>query len=151
MARMHSRKKGKSGPNRPLQKSNKTWIRYKPKEIETMVTKLAREGLQAARIGLALRDNYGIPRVKDVVGKTITTILKERGLAKELPEDFLALVKKAVGIRKHLEENKQDKTALRGMQLTDAKIRRLVKYYKRTHVLPPDWKYDVKSLKMYVE
>ncbi len=151
MARMHSGKKGKSGSNRPLQHTTRSWVRHKPKEVETLIAKLAKEGLSASRIGLVMRDNYGIPSIKEVAGKPITQILKERGVAKELPEDLLALIKKAVDIRRHLEENKQDRVANRGMQLTDAKIRRLVKYYKRGKMLPAEWKYDVKSLKMYVE
>ncbi|MDO8642779.1 MAG: 30S ribosomal protein S15 [Candidatus Woesearchaeota archaeon] len=151
MARMHSGKKGKSGSNRPLQQTTKSWIRHKPKEVETLIVKLAKEGHTASTIGLALRDNYGVPRVKEIAGKTITHILKERGVAKELPEDLMALIKKAIAVRKHLEENRQDQVAKRGVQLTDSKIRRLVKYYKRNEVLPAAWKYDVKNLKMYIE
>ncbi|RLJ09834.1 MAG: 30S ribosomal protein S15, partial [Candidatus Aenigmatarchaeota archaeon] len=31
------------------------------------------------------------------------------------------------------------------------KIRRLVKYYKRKKVLPPDWKYDPERAKLIVK
>ena len=54
-------------------------------------------------------------------------------------------------IKKHLEENKQDKTAKRGTQLTESKINRLIKYYKKTEVLPNDWKYDENRFKLIAE
>lgn len=150
MARMHSRKKGKSGSNKPVKKTA-IWVRYKPKEIELLIAKLAKEGKSASEIGLFLRDSYGIPDVKSVTSKRITKIMKEKNLGKEIPEDLLNLIKKSVQIRKHLEENHKDKTALRGLQLTDSKIRRLVKHYKEKKVLPIDWKFDPKSLRMHVE
>ena len=60
-------------------------------------------------------------------------------------------MRKAALVQGHMERNKQDMTALRGMQLTEAKIKRLVKYYKRTEVLGRDWKYDTERLKMFLE
>lgn len=150
MARMHSGKKGKSGSNKPMRKTA-AWVRYKPKEIELLIAKLGKEGKTASEIGLFLRDSYGIPNVKAAAGKRITPILKEKGLTKELPEDLLNLIKRSVQIRKHREENRKDMTALLGLQLTESKIRRLVKYYKRTKVLPAEWKFDAESVRMYVE
>ncbi|MFO8016335.1 MAG: 30S ribosomal protein S15 [Candidatus Woesearchaeota archaeon] len=150
MSRMYSRDKGKSGSNKPVNRES-TWIRYKPKEVEMLIAKLAKEGMQPSEIGLFLRDSYGIPDVKSVTKKKISDITKEKGLAKELPEDLLNLIKKSVNIRKHLEENKQDKTALRGLQLTQSKIKRMAEYYKKAKVLPADWKFDAESIKFYVE
>lgn len=150
MARMHSRKKGKAGSHKPVGKKN-TWVRYKPKEVELLITKMAKEGKSSSQIGVYLRDNYGIPDAKVLLKKPIMQVLKEKKITKELPEDLLNLIKKSVMIRKHLEENRQDKTAVRGLQLTDSKIRRVVKYYKKMGVLPLDWKYDAESLRLYVE
>ncbi|MBN2111942.1 30S ribosomal protein S15 [Candidatus Woesearchaeota archaeon] len=151
MARMHSGKKGKSGSKKPLQKTKQSWLRYKPKEIEMLVLKLAKEGKSASMIGLVLRDSYGIPDVKLVSGKSISKIMEEKKLAPKIPEDLMALIKKSITIRKHMEENRQDMTALLGVQLTESKIKRLVKYYKKAKKLPVDWKYDVKSIKLYAE
>jgi len=151
MARMYSRKKGKSGSKKPLVKAKQSWLRYKPKEIEMLVVKLAKEGKTASMIGLVLRDSYGIPDTKAITGKSITQMLNEKKLAPKIPEDLMALIKKSISIRKHMEENRQDMTALRGLQLTESKIKRLVKYYKNAKKLPVDWKYDVKSIKLYAE
>lgn len=151
MARMYSRRKGKSTSKKPLKKTKQSWLRYKPKEVEMLITKLAKEGKTASHIGLVLRDSYGVPDVKLLAGKSITDIMVEKKLAPKIPEDLMSLIKKSIKIRKHREENRQDKTSLRGLQLTESKIKRLVKYYKKTRKLPVDWKYDVKSIKLYVE
>ncbi len=148
---MHSRKKGKSGSHRPLKNVKPSWMRYKPKEVELLITKVAKEEKTASQIGLVMRDSYGIPDVKMITGKSISKILKEKKLLAEIPEDLMALMRKSVMIRKHLDENRQDKTALRGLQLTDSKIKRIVKYYKLSGKMPIDWKYDAKSIKLYVE
>jgi|TARA_Y100000310_G_scaffold310148_1_gene355052 small subunit ribosomal protein S15 len=148
---MYSRKKGKAGSTKPSKKVISTWVRYKPKEVELLVTKLAKEGKTASDIGIILRDTYGIPDVSAVTKKKITKILKESSLLKELPEDLMALIKKAINEKKHLENNKHDKSALRGLQLTESKIKRLVKYYKRAKRLPLNWKFEPKKLNLYIE
>ncbi len=151
MARMHSRKRGKAGSKKPSKKVKPSWLRYKPKEIELVVVKLAKEGKTPSQIGLVLRDTYGIPDVKVAAGIKISKILAEKGLLGKIPEDLMALIKKSIRLQKHLEANKQDKPVLRGLQLTQSKIKRLVKYYKRTERLPMDWKYDPKSIGLYAE
>ena len=151
MARMHSRKKGKSGSKRPVKKAKPTWIRYKPAEIELLIAKLAKEGKTSSEIGIVMRDVYGVPDVKLIVGKPITKILIEKKMTKEFPEDLIALMKRSIFIRKHLENNKQDMTAKRGLQLTESKISRLIKYYKKAGKIPVEWKYDPTKLKMYTE
>lgn len=151
MARMHSRRKGKSGSHKPLSRQKSGWIRYASKEIEMLVIKLAKEDKTASEIGVILRDVYGVPDVKLLTGKTITKILKEKNLIKELPDDLVALMKKLVSIKAHLANNKQDMSAKRGHQLTESKINRLVKYYKKSGKIPVSWKYNPAKLKMYTE
>ena len=148
---MHSKRKGKSGSKKPTKKQLHSWIRYKPKEVELLIVKLAREGNTSSQIGMVLRDTYGVPDVKIALGKKITAILKEKKLLAKLPEDLMALIKKLIAIKSHLEINNHDMTAKRGLQLTESKIKRLVKYYKKTKKLPEDWKFDTKRVKMYLE
>jgi len=151
MARMHSRKKGKSGSSKPLKDRKLTWIRHRKKEIDLLVAKLARENKTSSQIGLFLRDTYGVPDVKKITGKSITQIMAERKLSPKLPEDLLSLMKKSVAIQKHKQSNRKDMTAKLGLQLTDSKIRRLIKYYKKAKKLPEDFKYDPEKIRMYVE
>ena len=75
MARMYSRKKGKSGSRRPARK-DVSWVKYKPKELEDIIEKLAKKGLSASRIGTVLRDQYGIPSVRQVTKEKITRIMQ---------------------------------------------------------------------------
>jgi small subunit ribosomal protein S15 len=151
MARMHSRAKGKSGSRKPLSKDSPEWVSYKANEVEMLVAKLAKQGLSAAEIGLSLRDSYGIPSIKALTGKTISKILEEKKLAKELPEDLIALMRKSIQLTKHLEENSQDRSAKRGLQLTTSKINRLVTYYKKTGVVDKGWQFRQEQASYYTE
>ena len=127
MARRYSGKKGKSGSKKPMDMAKPSWMSYKPNEVELLVMKLAKEGKPASMIGLVLRDSYGIPDVRTITGKSITKILSEKNVLPKIPDDLMSLIKRSISIRKHMEENRQDKTALRGLQLTESKIKRLVK------------------------
>ncbi|HIH31728.1 TPA: 30S ribosomal protein S15 [Candidatus Woesearchaeota archaeon] len=150
MARKYSGAKGKAGSKKPIKKTVPSWNRYSAKEAEMLILKLQKEGQSPSQIGLHLRDVYGIPDIKVLCGKSITKILDDKKSLNPMPEDLLALIKKLIMIKKHLEENKQDKVALRGMQITESKIQRLIKYYKRTGRLAKDWTYDVSKAKLYV-
>ncbi|HNR25168.1 MAG TPA: 30S ribosomal protein S15, partial [Methanobacteriaceae archaeon] len=107
------------------------WIEYSTEEIEELILKLNKEGNSASKIGVILRDQYGIPDVKVVTGMKITKILEKHDQALEYPEDLMNLIRKAVNVRDHLEENPKDLHTRRGLQLMESRIRRLVKYYVR--------------------
>lgn len=150
MARMHSRKKGKSGSTKPLKKVKPTWIRYSESEVESLVVKLAKAGNNSAKIGLILRDSYGVPDVKLMTKNTISEILKKHNLNPDYPDDFTALIKKEINLLKHLDAYKKDNVAKRGLKLTSSKIHRLSKYYKRKGIFPEDWKYDREKARLIV-
>jgi len=151
MARMHSRAKGVSGSKKPSKKTVPAWIRYKAKEVEMLISKMAKDGKTSSQIGITLRDTYGIPDVKTLTGKRVSQILDEKKLLPDVPEDLRSLIRKSALIRKHQEGNRMDKTALHGLQLTESKIKRLVKYYKHTKRLPLDWKYEPSKSSTYLE
>jgi small subunit ribosomal protein S15 len=142
---MPKAEKGKSHQTRPVSKRTPIWCKYTPEEIESIVIKLAKEGHTTSSIGTILRDQHGIPLTKPIAGKSITQILKDAGLAPSIPEDMAVLLKKATSIYVHLEKNKKDAYNKRSLQLIEAKIHKLSKYYKREGVLPPDWKYEAKT------
>lgn len=114
--------------------------------MEQLVVELYRRGFPPSQVGLILRDQYGIPLAKTITGKKIAKILEEHGVKMELPEDLLNLVRRALRIRRHLEEHPKDSGARRGLQLVEAKIHRLVKYYKRAGKLPADFEYSPEKL-----
>ena len=123
----------------------------KAKEIEMLVVKLAKSGNPPSMIGTILRDSYGIPDTKLITKKKVSQILSERELLGAIPEDLMALIKKSIGLKKHMEDNRQDMGAKRGYQLTESKIRRLIKYYKQSRKLPADWKYDPKRIALLLD
>ena len=148
---MYSRKKGKSGSKAPLRTSKPEWVGYKAKELEMLIAKLAKEGKSPSKIGLILRDSYGIPDVKLVTKKSITKILDEKKMLAQIPEDLMALIRKNILITKHLETNKLDQPSNRGLILTHSKMNRLIKYYKITGRLPKDWSFDPEKIRLLVE
>jgi len=135
------KEKGRSHPIRPVGKRAPGWCKYQPDEVVALVVKLAREGNPPSKIGVILRDQYGIPLVKLITGKSVTEILKENGLAPKMPEDLENLLRRAARITAHLQKNRKDKHNKRALQLTESKIHRLSEYYKKRGVLPPNWKY----------
>ena len=66
-------------------------------------------------------------------------------------EAWRCLIRRAVMVRKHLEENRKDMTAKRGLQLTESKIKRLIKYYKKNGKLASEWKYDPERAGLFIE
>lgn len=138
---MPKKEKGRSHSTRPVGKRAPSWCKYTPDEVIALVIKLAREGNSPSKIGVILRDQYGIPLVKSIVGKGIVEILSENGLAPKMPEDLESLLRRAARITAHLQRNKKDKHNKRALQLIEAKIHRLSEYYKERGILPPNWEY----------
>jgi len=151
MARMHARRKGKSSSTRPLREKSPSWTSVSAKEVEGLIKTMASEGMQSSVIGMKLRDQYGVPDVTLLTGKSVSQIMKEQGIENKIPEDLANLMKKAVILSQHLEQNPKDLHNKRAMELTEAKIMRLLKYYKGNNVLPKDWKYSIKTAKLYVD
>lgn len=150
MARMHSRKCGKSGSTRPARLEKPTWVELSPEEVENEVVKLARRGQSKSMIGTIMRDSRGVPLVKLVTGKKVTQILEENEIKTPLPEELANLVRKALSIRKHLETNHKDLEAKKGLNRNESKIYRLIKYYKKKNVLAPDFKYDPEKIRTLI-
>ena len=142
MARMHAHTRGKSHSSRPASPSSPSWLKMTSAEVSSLVISLSKEGLSTSEIGLNLRDYHAIPLVKPITGKTITQMLSEGDVKKELPEDLEHLVQKAIGLQKHLKNHNTDHRNIRSLELIEAKIHRLSKYYKRTGRLAKNWKYS---------
>ena len=149
MARIHARRKGRSGSSPQTRDKNPVWA-LKPKDVETKVVELSSEGNTTSQIGIVLRDMHGVPSVKLATGKSISKILKEKDISPQLPEDLTNLMRKAVKLGEHLKINNKDVHNTRALRLTEAKILRLVKYYRSTNVLSEDWKYSLADAKLMV-
>ncbi|MCV0392896.1 MAG: 30S ribosomal protein S15 [Nitrosopumilus sp.] len=141
MGRMHTHRHGKSHSIRPATLRAPSWITQSPAEIEELVIKYSKEGLTPSQIGIKLRDQHSIPLIKPITKKGIGQILEENDLRAEMPEDLDNIVRKAVGLQKHLKENKGDNRNVRSLELIEAKVHRLSVYYKRIGRIPAKWKY----------
>ncbi|MEM2455020.1 MAG: 30S ribosomal protein S15, partial [Candidatus Bathyarchaeia archaeon] len=63
---MPKREKGRSHSTRPVGKRPPAWCKYTPEEVVALVVKLAKEGNSPSKIGVILRDQYGIPLIKSI-------------------------------------------------------------------------------------
>ena len=141
MARIHSHRHGKSHQTRPTSRSNPSWVTTTPEEARTAALKLSKEGVSPSRIGQALRDDYGVPLVKPLVGKSLGEILSEGKAAPKVPQDLQDLFDKAQRVQKHLGTHRSDRKNVHSLELVEAKIYRLSKYYKEKGILPSDFRY----------
>ena len=141
MGRMHTHRHGKSHSIRPATLRAPSWITLTPAQIEALVVKYSKEGLTPSQIGIKLRDQHSIPLIKPITKKGINQILEENDLKSEMPEDLENIVNKAVGLQKHLKENKGDNRNVRSLELIEAKVHRLSVYNKRIERIPKTWKY----------
>jgi small subunit ribosomal protein S15 len=139
MARMHTRKRGKSGSTKNYDEDPKKYIILSDDEIKNLIVSLHKEGLTRSQIGIRLRDQYAVAGSKPVLGKKIGTILKENNVETELPEDLNSLIQTYKNVRKHLAMNKKDIANQRKSQLIMSKILRLVRYYKSNNYISKSW------------
>lgn len=148
MARMHTRRRGASGSDKPAADEPPEWSDVDEDAVEERVVELAEQGFDPSQIGMKLRDEgvqgTPIPNVKLATGKKVTTILEENDAAADVPEDLRNLLEKAVRLREHVEENGQDHQNRRALQNTESKIRRLVDYYRGDQV-DEDFKYSYEN------
>lgn len=139
MARMHTRKRGRSKSRKIYSQEKPDWIQFSNDEIEKMIVDLKKAGNSNSVIGVKLRDQYGIPGTKAVLGKKLGAVLKSAGEVDPVPEDLMNLIKKYRNVSTHMDANRNDMSNKRGQELLMAKILRLVKYYKREGYLSREW------------
>ena len=117
------------------------WGKITPEQIGKLVVEMNKEGHNASQIGIKLRDEHAISSIKSVTGKNMKEFMEENGIKQEIPEDLEALVKRSLSLQNHLKSNKGDRKNVRSLELLEAKVHRLSKYYKKKNVIPKNWKY----------
>ncbi|MBJ99520.1 MAG: 30S ribosomal protein S15 [Euryarchaeota archaeon] len=150
MARIHNGRKGKSGSKKPHNQELPEWSLKDAKKIKSLIIELSENGHSTAVIGTILRDQHAVPDVRKACGMRINQVLSEKGKNAEIPEDLMNLLQKVLSLVDHLDSNRKDLHNSRQLELTESKIRRLVKYYKSKDKLPSDWKYDRKQVRLMV-
>ncbi|MFB6171355.1 MAG: 30S ribosomal protein S15 [Haloarculaceae archaeon] len=138
MARMHTRRRGSSGSDRPVADDPPEWSDVDSEAVEARVVELAEQGHDPSQIGMKLRDEgvqgTPVPDVKLATGKKVTEILDEHDADPDVPEDLRNLMERAIRLREHMDDNPTDYQNKRALQNTESKIRRLVDYYRGDEV-----------------
>ena len=140
MARLHTRRHGQSKSKKPTE--DKVQNTVEQQKAEELILDYQKQGMRQAMIGQVLKDKHSVGYLKPLLGKRLGAFLKEKGLSKELPEDLLDLMRKAVIMHRHLTTNHQDVHNMTRLHRVESKIWRLTKYYKSTGRLPREWRYD---------
>jgi small subunit ribosomal protein S15 len=147
---MHTRRRGSSDSDKPVADEPPEWSDVDADAVEERVVELAEQGHSPSEIGLKLRDEgvqgTPVPDVTLATDKKITEILEEHDAEPEFPEDLRNLMKRAVRLRDHMDENPNDHQNKRALQNTQSKIRRLVDYY-RGDELDADFTYSYDKAK----
>jgi small subunit ribosomal protein S15 len=151
MARMHTKKKGKSASLKPLFDSASYEGALTKEQIEDTIASYAKQGMDPALIGEIMKREHKVPYIKKATGKSMLQILEEKKLAGDVPSDMLQLIKKAVGMRAHLSANKRDTHNMTRLNRVESKIWRLTKYYKREGRLPKDWRYNPQTAELLIK
>jgi len=151
MSRIHSSRKGRAGSHRPYPLTKPAWVTTTREEIVEQAVKLSKGGMSGAQVGAVLRDGYGVPSVRAVVGERMADLLKANGVEPELPEDLQALLKRVVHLQRHLATHPKDHSNRRGLSLIESRIRRLARYYRHRKVLPETWHYSATTAALQVE
>ncbi len=153
MAKMHSKKKGKSKSRKPITEKGKPpeGLELSAKQVEELVVGYYKQGMRPAMIGEKLKREHSVPDIEQVTGKRLVRVLKEHGQTNPVPPDLLDLLAKAVNLQKHIERNKRDTNNTIRLKRIESKIWRLTKYYIRQGALPGTWRYDPKQAELLIK
>ena len=149
MARLYSKRKGKSKSRKPLM--SEANVEVDMKKIDAPVAAYIKQGMNSAMIGQNLKDKHNVGYIKAAFGMRLGQYLAEKGVKKEMPDDLVALMRKAVIIRKHLTANHRDVYGKVRLHRVESKIWRLSKYYIQSGKLPASWKYDPEQAALMIK
>ncbi len=107
-------------------KNQKPAERAEGKKIEELIIELAKKDLTSEKIGFVLK---GQEICAKSAGIKISKILKKHNLYQDA--DFKNLTNNVEKLKKHLERNKHDYKAKRGLLIKAAKLRKIKTYKKK--------------------
>ncbi len=153
MARMHTGRHGKSKSRKPDVElgSVPEGFTGTKESVDESIVGYAKQGMHQALIGERLKKEHGLKYIKQLYGKRLGTILKEKGYAPQYPQDFFDLLRRATVLRRHLAKNSNDVHNRTRLTRIESKIWRLTRYYKRSGALPTDWKYEPEKVALLIK
>jgi small subunit ribosomal protein S15 len=102
-----------------------TWIKISEKKLKEIIAELSEKN-SPSKIGLILRDKYGIPTTK-VFGKKLKKYLEELDI--HVNEDLENAEKKVSSIKEHVKANITDKHAKHKLQKAQSRLNITQKYF----------------------
>ena len=102
-----------------------TWVKLKEPELKKVIAELAQKNAPS-KIGLILRDQYGIPTTK-VFGKKLNEYLKELSIQRN--ETLENAQKKVDNLKEHLKTNVTDRKAKHKLQKAQSRLNITRRYY----------------------
>lgn len=103
------------------------WLKMDEAELKKIIAELATKN-GPAKVGLILRDQYGVPTTK-VFGKKLGVYLKELGI--NTNEELERVTKKAEKLSEHFKKNITDKKAKHKMQKAHSRASVLRRHYAK--------------------
>lgn len=103
------------------------WLKYTEKEVKDIILGIMKKqpNLTCEKIGLILRDTYGIPTSR-IYNFKLSSVLKEAGIYKN--PDMENLKAKTEKLEKHIEKNKKDQRTKRALIITKVKLKKETDY-----------------------
>lgn len=101
------------------------WLKYTEEEVKAIILKLSNKGMTSEKIGLTLRDQYGIPKTR-IYGFKIKEVLN-----KYQDPNIQNLKNNLKRIVEHYKKNKGDKKAERSLIITRAKLKKREEYLEK--------------------
>ena len=151
MAKMHSGGRGSSGSTRPLLSVVPEWSEQDKEKVEQLICELYDAGKSAATIGTILRDQHAVPNVRLLLNKRVAGVLVDNDRIPKYPDEMMNLMRKALRLVDHLEQNRKDLHNRRQLELTESKIRRSARYHIGTGRLSADWRYKRDQIHLIVD
>ena len=110
------------------------WLKYTDQEVKEIILKIVEKQpeLTSEKIGLILRDNYGIPKTK-IYGFSISKVLKEANKYKN--PDLSNMQTKVAKLEKNVAKNKQDKRTGRALIINKARLKKIEDYQAQQYSL----------------
>jgi ribosomal protein S15P/S13E len=104
------------------------WLKYSETEVKELILKLSEKGLTSEKIGLTLRDQYGIPKVS-IYGLKIRKVLEEKG--KFIEPTNINLKGRIENLNGHRKTHIHDQSAKRALTIAESHLKKREEYKNR--------------------
>ncbi len=91
MARMHSKRHGRSKSRKPIE-SGLAAPEVDRAQVEEIIVGYAKQGMEPAMIGQKLKSEHNVPYIKHYMGRKLGDILIEKKLSGQMPPDLMDLM-----------------------------------------------------------